>query len=675
LKCLLFPLLLFIVVAAGTPSSSPAAGPSAAAVGHDFDAKIRPLLQTYCYQCHGQDKEEGGVSFADVKDGTASLRARPLWRRSGKQVKAGEMPPEDAKTPLPPAEKQALLAWFAAAVDSLDCTPANRDPGPAVVRRLNRTEYDNTLRDLLGVPFDSAEEVGMPDDGVVDGFDTLASAMQVSASLLEKYMASADKALDKLFGPLDDVNPTATPRPPGGGRAEKRPAGKNGSKTELSRQTAVDAILFARPADTIPPRDAARQDLARFMRRAYRRPVQPAEVDRFLRLFDDAQTAGRPFDQSVRAALKPVLVSPHFLFRLERTRVGSSTGVGAPVDDHALAVRLSYFLWSTMPDDALAADADAGKLADPAVLDAQVKRMLADPRGKALTDNFAAQWLQLRKLANARPTTEFFPTFTSKLRRAMYDETATFVDHLRTDDHSVLDLLDADYTYANADLAKHYGLDGVTGDAMQRVPLKPGQHRGGLLGMGSVLSLTSHTFRTSPTQRGKYVLEVIFGTPPPPPPANAGMLKDDNAKKGKKGEIKTFRDQLAAHASQKSCAACHARIDPLGFALDNFDAIGSWRESTSDSPLDTKGVLPTGEKIDGVDQLKKVLLDRKEEFARNLADQMLMYAAGRKTDYYDECTIREVADLMKRDGYRFSALVRGIVLSPTFQQRRTGAGN
>src|SRR5262249_19383536 len=283
-------------------------------------------------------------------------------------------------------------------------------------------------------------------------------------------------------------------------------------------------------------------------------------------------------------------------------------------------------------------------LSDSAGLRAQVKRMLADRRAGSLTHRFGMQWLRVNRLDRARPSTEFFPAFTGQMRNAMREEVVAFLDHLRTADRSVLDLLDADYTFVNAALAKHYGIAGIVGDKIQKVTLHPEHHRGGLLGMGAVLALTSHTFRTSPTQRGKYVLEVILGTPPPPPPANAGMLKEDNP--ARKKQPLTFKEQLAQHATQPSCAGCHRKIDPLGFALDNYDAVGAWRESSKDRPLDVSGVLPTGEKVNGVADLKKVLLNRKDEFARNFVEKMLVYALGRELEPSDECTVREVLDVL-----------------------------
>ena len=301
-------------------------------------------------------------------------------------------------------------------------------------------------------------------------------------------------------------------------------------------------------------------------------------------------------------------------------------------------------------------------------LEQQVRRMLMSPRGAALSRNFAARWLELNKLAGARPSTEFFPDFSPEIRQAMYDESFTFFDHLRSDDGSIVDLLDANYTYLNEALAHYYDIPGVSGTEMRRVELKPEYHRGGLLGMGSVLALTSHTYRTSPTLRGKYVLDVIFGTPPPPPPANAGMFKDENKVK----EAKSFRELLANHASDPTCAGCHKKLDPLGFSLENFTAAGVWRGDDHGRPLDNGGVLPGGEKIVGVEGLKKVVLSRKDDFVRNVTEQLLIYALGRDLDDYDDAVVRQIADDVAAHGYRFETLVMDVVKSYPFQYRRAG---
>ncbi len=342
--------------------------------------------------------------------------------------------------------------------------------------------------------------------------------------------------------------------------------------------------------------------------------------------------------------------------------------MSVPVDDDELAVRLSYFLWASMPDDELFRVAAERTLTDPAVLESQVRRMLKDNKARTLTDIFFAQWLQIRKLDRARPSTEFFPTFTGQLKNAMREEILTFCDKLRQEDRSLFDLLDADYTYANELLAGHYGLAGVPGQEFRQVSLPADRHRGGLLGMAGVLSLTSHTFRTSPTQRGKYVLEVIFGTPPPPPPANAGTLKDDQP--GAAGQARTFREQLAQHATQASCAGCHRKIDPLGFSLENYNAIGIWRESTPEVPIDSSGVLPGGQAIAGAAGLKQVVLERRDEFARNAIEQMLKYALGRELDDADECSLRAMHEQLKAGDYKFSVLVQQIVQSVPFRLRR-----
>ncbi len=406
-----------------------------------------------------------------------------------------------------------------------------------------------------------------------------------------------------------------------------------------------------------------REIVARFGRRAYRRPVQDDEIDRLMTLHARAAARGDAPEKALRLPLKAVLVSPHFLFRVEREQPGTKP---YRIRDSELAVRLSYFLWSTMPDDALSADAEQGKLSDPAVLEAQVRRMLAHPNAKALTLNFAAQWLQLRKLEYARPSTEFFPSFNNRLKQAMREEATTFLDKLREEDRSVLDLLDSDYAWLNGELAKHYGIAGVEGKDFRRVALQPEHHRGGLLGMGAVLALTSHTSRTSPTLRGKWILEAIFGTPPPPPPPDAGTIKEQ-----KKGvEPKTFRELMALHATQPACATCHKRIDPLGFALENYDAVGAWRDTQGGKPMDAVGVLPSGERFEGVAGLKQVLLRSRDAFERNLIEQMLAYALGRDVLDTDECAIREIQTAAAKNEHRFSTLVLGVVKCFPMQYRR-----
>ncbi len=609
---------------------------------------IRPLLETYCYQCHGSAKQNGGVDFSIFTDERTVLRERKIWVKATAQLEAGEMPPP--KAPQPTAEQRALLVrWTKQTVASLDAAVTrDRDPGPSPLRRLTRAEYNQTLRDLLGVEFDVAEAVGIAEEGG-QGFDNLAAGLTLSPALMEKYFAAADKALDRFFAVTDP----------------KTTAFRDGNAKKRAQQ-AFDAVFFVKPGKDVTEHDAARKIIERFVYRGFRRPPKDVEIARLLKVYDRATPKGEPFNDAVRRMMKPVLVSPHFLFRVEEERGKPGSTEPYRVGDHELAVRLSYFIWATMPDEELSKLADEGKLSDPATLEKQARRLLADPKARALTERFAVQWLQLNKLATARPSTEFFPTFTQKLRQAMYDETTTFFDKLREEDRSLVELLNADYTYLNADLAKHYGIAGVDGPQMRRVALKPEEHRGGLLGMGSVLALTSHTSRTSPTMRGKWILDVIFGTPPPPPPPDAGMLKEEKDKKAPK----SFREQLAQHATQPACISCHKRMDPLGFALDNYDAVGAWRDSSGGQKIDATGVLPGGVKLDGVADLKQVLLKRKPEFLRNVTEQMMIYALGRELQHFDEPALRDITTALDKNDNRFSILVLEVVKSYPFQHRR-----
>jgi len=628
-----------LILALALAATGAAAGADRPVHLREFSASIRPLLVARCVECHGLDEQEGGVDLARLKGDAEVLRGRALWKRAAARVAAGEMPPPEDAEPLNADERARLLGWLRTAAEYVDCgEPARRDPGPAALRRLSRVEYDNTVRDLLGLAFDSGREVGMPGEDGGGGFENASASLGVSPALIDKYCAAADKLVEAV--------------------SARDGAGAN----------ARNRLFTDRPGPDLPAPEAARRVVARLARLAFRRPPAEADLARLLGFYDRAAAKGEPFEDAVRAALKPLLLSPRFLFRVEDDRPSYAGAVGVPVDDHELAVRLSYFLWSTMPDDALSRLADAGRLSDPAVFPAQVKRMLADPKARALTDNFAAPWLQLKTLDHARPTTEFFPTFDDTLKRAMRDEVTTFFDKLREEDCRIVDLLDADYTYVNAALAAHYGIPGVTGAGTRKVSLTPGQHRGGLLGMAGVLTLTSHTSRTSPTLRGKYVLGVLLGTPPPPPPANAGQLKDETP--ADKKQVTTFREQLARHATQTSCAACHRKIDPLGFALDNYNAIGAWREGTPEKPLDVSGVLPTGETIGGVGDLKRVLLNKKDEFARNVVERLMVYALGRELDHFDDCAVRDALARLRQGDYRFSTLVLGVAESVPFRNRR-----
>ena len=637
--------LLFLT---GNKLSSRAAA-AIAPTGYAND--IKPLLQSNCISCHNEKKQKGGINFAAISDDLAVLRSRKTWTKAADQLKSSDMPPDDADNQPTASQRQQLIAWMTriATVDPNDASL--RDPGPPIIRRLTTVEYDRTLRDLLGIDFNASQAASISDDSGTATFSNLAAGQYLLPSALEKYLTAADNVLNRVFAGVD---PSLSDHPLSGG--EKRAAMKS-----------CDLVVTIKPTGGLSPHDAANQSLRKFLRRAYRRPARDGEIDRLLGLFDSLTARGQSFDAAMRMTLKPVLVSPQFLFRIEQERPATDPNGGYRISDDELAVRLSYFLWSTMPDDQLFILADQGKLSDPIILDQQIARMLADPKARALTDNFAEQWLQLKKLASARPSQDNFPAFTYDVRRHMRDEAMTFFDKMRQEDHSLLDLIDCDYAYVDGPMAQFYGIPNVHGNEFQKVELKPEYHRGGLLGMSAVLAMTSHTFRTSPTLRGKYVLDVLLGDPPPPPPANAGMFKNE-----KRGDVKSFRDQLAQHASDPNCAGCHRKMDPLGFALDNYNAIGQWRD---DKDLDVTGQLPGGKKINGVGELKQVLLGRRSDFVRSAISQMMIYALGRNLDYYDDGPVQQVENEMAANGYRFSVLVKGIVHSYPFQHRRNAASD
>lgn len=599
----------------------------------DFEKHIKPFLTQHCVECHGPKEQNAGLDFSKFPDTKSVLRARKEWRKVLTQIETGEMPP--AEKPKPAAAlRDTTVKQIHGVLEHVDCkSPDFRNPGPTLIHRLNRSEYQRTVRDLTGIDFDVTAAVGLPDDGVTHGYDNVANALTIPPTLMEKYFAAADKVVEKLLvpGPVQD------------------------------------RLFVVKAEGKVSQRDATWQNIQKLARRAYRRRVSNPEVDRLYKFYELTVGRGESHQKAFGMVVKAVLLSPQFLFRIEQNQGALDSKHVYRVSNHEFAVRLSYFLWSSMPDDELLTVAESNKLMDAAVLEGQVKRMLADPKARALTENFAAQWLGLRKLADARPSAEYFPTFTPQVRQAMYDETASFFDKLREENRSILELLDSDYTYLNEDLAKHYNIAGVTGPEMRRVALKPADHRGGLLGMGSMLALTSHTSRTSPTLRGKWILESVFGTPPPPPPANVGQL-DEATEPGK--EAKTFREKMALHARQASCAGCHKRVDPLGFGLENYDAVGRWRDTIGEKPVDNAGTLPGGDKFAGAAELKQVIVKRKDDFVHNLAEQLLGYALGRELEYYDECTVREVTDALVRSEYRFDAVVLGIVRSYPFQHRK-----
>jgi len=425
-------------------------------------------------------------------------------------------------------------------------------------------------------------------------------------------------------------------------------------------------LFVCRPKNPSTEEACARKILLTLTRRAYRRAVANADVDEPLRFYREGRAEGG-FDTGIQRALERVLVSPEFLLRAEYPRANASRATAYAVTDVELASRLSFFLWSSIPDDELLTLAVDGRLRSPGMLQQQVQRMLKDERADALVSNFAAQWLYLRDLQARRPNDRLFPDFDDGLRQALLRETELFFGSILREDRSAVDLLRADYTFLNERLAQHYGIPNVYGSHFRRVTLGPDNVRAGLIGQGSVLTLTSYATRTSPVVRGKWILENILGAPPPPPPPNVPALKETTDG----GKVLTMRDRMAQHRTNAVCASCHARMDPLGFALENFDAVGRWRtRDESGSSIDASGVLPEETKFDGIKGLRQVLLAQPELFVTTLTEKLLTYAVGRQLGYADAPAVRGIVRAAAGSDYHFSSVIAGIVSSTPFQMRQ-----
>ena len=428
-------------------------------------------------------------------------------------------------------------------------------------------------------------------------------------------------------------------------------------------------ILVCTPSGAGDEEACARRILSALAHRAYRRPVTDADLQTLLGFYKAGHQNGG-FEAGIAGALQRMLVSPEFLFRIERDPANLAPGAPYRISDLELASRLSFFLWSSIPDDELLALAESGKLKDAAVLQQQVERMVGDLRSRALVNNFAGQWLSLRNLRNISPDPKVFPDFDDNLRGALQEESELFFESMVREDRSLLDLLDADYTFLNERLARHYGIPDVFGSHFRRVTLR-NEERKGLLGQGSVLTVTSYSNRTAPTIRGKWLLENIMGAPPPPPPPNVPSLAEEE---GKEGKVLTMRQRMEHHRANPVCAACHARMDPLGFALENFDALGKWRTAEGGTPIDPSGQLPDGTQFQGPAELRKILLSRREQFVITVTEKLLTYALGRGLEHYDQPVVRKIVRQAAPNGYRWSSLIVGIVNSTPFQMRRSPLG-
>ncbi len=629
------PLALIAAIAAAV-SLAPAA--VAQDAPRDFTKDVRPLLDTYCGKCHAGEKAKGDVDLARFTAVGLIQREPKLWREVLTQLNDRTMPP--AKKPQPSeVERAMLIEWIQYTLNHPLPGSFEKDPGRPAMRRLNRAEYNNTVHDLFGVDVKPADTFPADAAGGA-GFDNSGDALFVPPILMERYLTAADAVL-----------------------AEVKP---------------VKLLDVAKPGgDDVTARAAATKIVEHFATLAFRRPVKDGEVDRYLKLYDAAKARSDGFISATKLALKGLLVSPHFLFKVETDRADAKEPW--EVDDYELATRLSYFLWSTMPDQRLFDLAREKKLRDPATLEAETRRMLQDPKSKALAENFGGQWLGVRDvLTTTTPDAGRYPTFTAAARYTLFDEAVLFVDSVFRDDAPLTTLLDADYAFLNPWLAKHYGLKGIKlpeikdagdndgeGERLQRVTLPDGR-RGGILGLGAVHVITSYPLRTSPVLRGKWVLERVLGSPPAPPPPDVPALPHDDSPK----DGLTFRQLLEKHRDNPTCASCHNKLDPLGFGMENFDGIGRWRTEVGGKPIDASGVMPGGQTFSSPAELKKVLLARKGEFVRTVTEKLLGYALGRGIEIYDQPPVAGITEALEKDGYKSSRLVVEIVKSYPFRYRR-----
>ena len=768
-------------ILAGFLATRPAFASEGNSAATRFREQVEPILAEHCYGCHGNGIKKGSVTLDDFPTDDSILGRKELWNSVLKNVRAGLMPPSDKPRPTP-EELRTLDDWIKRGAFDLD--PNDPDPGRVTLRRLNRVEYRNTIRDLMGIDFRADEEFPADDTGY--GFDNVGDVLSVSPLLLEKYMQAAETivatalptvsrvvrvrtvpgddfrdpdgpstgqrltlykpakvakvvAIDKAGSyrlildlasrgefNFDPGRATVTFRLDGkemmaeefawgtGKQARAFPLdlqpGDLTLSVEISPLTPVEKrssnvdlrIISARfegplaESDWVRPdnfdrffdrdhpespearRQYAREILERFVTKAYRRPVDRRTVDRLVKIAEEAYNQpGKNFPQGVGQAMVAVLASPRFLFRIEGSGPTASPRGFAPVDEYSLACRLSYFLWSTMPDEELIGLASRDELRKN--LPAQVKRMLADPKSEELVRNFTGQWLQARDfdhfpiqartVLRADGLPRMLDTEVDEVRRSMRKETEAYVSYVLREDRPILELIDSDYAFVNAPLAKLYGIPDVTGREVRKVTLPEGSPRGGLLTQAGVLMITSNPGRTSAVKRGQFILENILGTPTPPPPPDIPSLEE--ALKGIKDREPTMREVMEVHRAAPLCAACHNRMDPLGLAFENYNALGIWRDAEKKQPIDASGKLVTGRTFKDARELKTILKSEyKLDVYRCLTEKMMTYALGRGPEYQDVETVDQVVEKVEREGGRFSSILTGLIESSPFQRRR-----
>ncbi len=611
------------------PNSAPVASDPAPNAASDHSATALKALSTYCYDCHRGQNAEGGVRV-DFLEGDKLEENVTLVDKILLVLKEQQMPPADAEQP-DDTQRVQLIEWLEQRLRQFDCGTVNR-PGRVTLRRLNRIEYNNTVRDLTGLDLQLAND--FPSDDVGNGFDNIGDVLSIPPILMEKYLDAARRIAAETI-----KSPEAF--------AKVFPLKPNDPNN-------LEEVV-----------DVARTNARNFATRAFRRPLSGEEADRLVSLMRIAWEAGASREEIIEATITAVLASPHFIYRVEDDSNGQFVDGIRPLNDFELASRLSYFLWSTMPDDRLMQLASQGQLHTEEQLQAEVDRMLSDPKSGALVANFAGQWLQLRDLDNLSPDPAKFASFDAKLRQSMRRETELLFTSIMQENRSILELLSADYSYVDQRLAQHYGIEGIHGDSFQKVSLD-GKRRGMLM-HGSILLLTSNPTRTSPVKRGKWVLENLLAEPPPPPPPNAPVLNESGETLG------TLRQQMEQHRANPNCAVCHTKMDAVGFGLENFDAIGSWRDLDGQDKIDPSGTLPGGRTFHGPLDLVQILVeDKKTEFSRCMTMKMLTYALGRGLGVSDRCTVSTIVSKTASDDYRFRTLVKAIVSSQPFLYQESG---
>jgi mono/diheme cytochrome c family protein len=734
-----------------------------------FQKNVVPLLAGVCAQCHNSQLASGGLNVENFQRAASLAGNREAWEIIVRKVRAREMPPPGFPRP-PAAQVDALVEYVTAEFAKADRN-TRPDPGRVTARRLNRSEYSNTIRDLLGVEFRADRQFPTDDSG--DGFDNIADVLTVSPLLMEKYLSAAERIAARALGTGKLPKPveiaysgkTAMSGAPSAGAYRRLDVdtfevvhhfdfdgdyniriGLPGQRGEDARpvtmnvwldgklakaipvETKPSKLVYFEPYSeeqfrmfvpegdhavrvgfvddeflrTLPEKDYYRQAknkypdsvtfvgpypasgekasrkrilvcdpksgsgcveriVATLARRAYRRPVTQAEVAALVGFVNRAVAEGQDLDHGIQLAIEAILISPNFLFRIERD---PAAGQPHRITDFELASRLSYFLWRSMPDDELLSAAETGKLHNPEVLDAQVKRLLADARSVSLADDFAGQWLELRNLDVVKPDPDRFLYWGPELRTAMKTETRLFFDYILRQNRPLAEFLDARYTFLNERLAKFYGIEGVKGPEFRRVELTSGE-RGGLLSQAGILTVSSYPTRTSVVLRGKYILQNILGTPPPPPPADVPPLDEAAV-----GTAASLRQQMETHRANPACATCHSKMDPLGFALENYDGIGKWRTRDGKFPVDSSGTLPNGKTFDGPAEMRAALLAELPEFAHCVIEKMLIYALGRGLQPYDRRTVDEIGRKLAGSGYPFQSIIYEVVHSYPFQSRR-----